>query len=77
MEYRTFSVRTPAETHRLIEDIAKREHRSVNGQVLHLLEIALAEEIAQGGAPPADLGSDGFPASIVTDRGTSSLEAAR
>lgn len=31
-------VRLPAETHRAIKEMADREHRSVNKQIVHMIE---------------------------------------
>jgi hypothetical protein len=38
------TVRVPAATHRDLQGLAQREHRSLAGQVAHLLEQALAVE---------------------------------
>ncbi|WP_405887396.1 Arc family DNA-binding protein [Streptomyces sp. NBC_01136] len=58
-----FSLRIPADLHERVTARAAADRRSLNSQILHLLEIALA-------APQADAGSPGGdPASPAPLRG--------
>lgn len=38
-----FQVRLPEDLHRVLTDLAKRENRSLNGQIVHLLQRATTE----------------------------------
>jgi len=44
MPDKTITIRMPLEVARWLEKLAEREHRSVNGQIVKLLEDAMKEE---------------------------------
>ncbi|WP_409473177.1 Arc family DNA-binding protein [Streptomyces sp. HC307] len=50
-EEKRITVRLPLELHERLAARAKREHRSVNGEIVHLLEIALADPSADTESP--------------------------
>lgn len=50
-EEKRITVRLPAELHERLAAQAKLEHRSVNGEILHLLEVALTDLTADGESP--------------------------
>ncbi|WP_308402836.1 Arc family DNA-binding protein [Streptomyces sp. AC550_RSS872] len=43
--------RLPLELHERLAARAKREHRSVNGEIVHLLDVALTDQSANAEAP--------------------------
>ncbi|MCC5037143.1 Arc family DNA-binding protein [Streptomyces sp. WAC 00631] len=45
------TVRLPLELHERLAQLAKRDRRSVNGEIVHLLEAALAGHPADTGSP--------------------------
>ncbi|MCX4812942.1 Arc family DNA-binding protein [Streptomyces sp. NBC_01239] len=47
-EEKRITVRLPAELHERLAAQATRDHRSVNGEIVHLLEAALADPSADG-----------------------------
>lgn len=47
-EEKRITVRLPAELHERLAGQAKRDRRSVNGEIVHLLEVALADPSVGG-----------------------------
>jgi predicted HicB family RNase H-like nuclease len=45
-EEKRITVRLPAELHERLATQAKQDRRSVNGEIIHLLEVALADPSA-------------------------------
>ncbi|MFC7260066.1 MULTISPECIES: Arc family DNA-binding protein [Streptomyces] len=61
-EEKRITVRLPAELHERLAAQAKRDRRSVNGEIVHLLEVVLADPSADGESPtPALLHSSPIP----------------
>jgi predicted HicB family RNase H-like nuclease len=50
-EEKRITVRLPIELHERLVTQAKRDRRSVNGQIVHLLEVALTDPSADGESP--------------------------
>jgi len=50
-EEKRITVRLPAKLHERLAAQAKRDHRSVNGEIVHLLEVVLADPSADGESP--------------------------
>ena len=42
------NIRFPAELHRQLAELAEREHRSLNGQIIHMLTLALENTAPKG-----------------------------
>ncbi|MFF8536733.1 Arc family DNA-binding protein [Streptomyces sp. NPDC015532] len=47
----TRRIRLPSELHDRLAALAKRDRRSVNGEIVHLLEVALADRPESAGSP--------------------------
>jgi predicted HicB family RNase H-like nuclease len=50
-EEKRITVRLPAELHERLAVQAKRERRSVNGEIVHLLEVALTDPSTDAASP--------------------------
>ncbi|MFF0593328.1 Arc family DNA-binding protein [Streptomyces antibioticus] len=50
-EEKRITVRLPLELHERLAALAKRDRRSVNGEIVHLLEVALADQPADVESP--------------------------
>lgn len=50
-EEKRITVRLPLELHERLAALAKRDRRSVNGEIVHLLEAALADRPADAESP--------------------------
>ncbi|WP_050374844.1 Arc family DNA-binding protein [Streptomyces acidiscabies] len=50
-EEKRITVRLPLELHERLAVLAKRDRRSVNGEIVHLLEVALAGHPADAESP--------------------------
>ncbi|WP_328671462.1 Arc family DNA-binding protein [Streptomyces sp. NBC_00328] len=50
-EEKRITVRLPSELHDRLAALAKRDHRSVNSEIVHLLEVALAGQPQDAGSP--------------------------
>ncbi|MEU6243083.1 Arc family DNA-binding protein [Streptomyces sp. NPDC047024] len=50
-EEKRITVRLPLELHERLTALAKRDRRSVNGEIVHLLEVALADHPADAESP--------------------------
>ncbi|MFJ8107052.1 Arc family DNA-binding protein [Streptomyces sp. NPDC096132] len=50
-EEKRITVRLPLELHERLATLAKRDRRSVNGEIVHLLEVALASHSVDTESP--------------------------
>ncbi|MEU6199561.1 Arc family DNA-binding protein [Streptomyces sp. NPDC047061] len=49
-----FSLRIPADLHERVTAQASADRRSVNSEILHLLEVALSSRVVDAGSPGGD-----------------------
>ncbi|MFC7258165.1 Arc family DNA-binding protein [Streptomyces lutosisoli] len=56
-----FSLRIPDDLHERVTARAAADRRSLNSEILHLLEVALAGPVAETGSPGSDPASPALP----------------